>query len=92
MEGTAIIDASVAGFTPVRTGKLVASERSIVEKIFGGYRGRIMTDIRYARFVEFGTHEHGGPQRMYERGMRMARGSVEDSFRRHIGSMVARLR
>lgn len=84
-EGTRVMASAIAVNTPVRTGGLVGSEQTIIEKLANGARGRVLTTIRYGRFVEAGTREHGRAQRMFERGLRLSRSGVEDGYDRHIG-------
>jgi hypothetical protein len=83
---------SIRGVTPVRTGRLASSIVSTVTKTPDGARGRISTNLRYARFVERGTREHGRAQLMFERGVKAEEPNIAEFYRSAIDSVVVTLR
>ena len=50
-----VSDPNAQAGVPVQTGRLQASIKKDVMKTRAGARGRIWTDLYYAKFVEFGT-------------------------------------
>ena len=65
---TPLMAGAIRTATPIRTGRLLGSISDDVQDTPTGAMGRIVTHIRYARYVEFGTREHGGPQRYFLKG------------------------
>jgi hypothetical protein len=88
VEGSdAIADAIIAA-SPERTGRLRQSWKTSVVRTPTGARGTISSSLRYARFVDRGTREHGKAQHMTERGIVTATPAVEAIYRSAVDKVV----
>lgn len=79
-EAGPLLSRAVSANTDVDTGTLLSSEQlSIRDGAFGG-SVRVWSELRYTRYVEHGTTEHGAAQFMFLRGVMVTRPTIERLF------------
>jgi hypothetical protein len=73
--------AQIRNDTPVLSGALRGSIGSKVKPTADGAEGEVYSTSQYARFVEFGTQQHGRAQRMFSRGASTTRPATKGIYR-----------
>lgn len=90
-QSTALAADAIRGETPERTGRLERSITSTVRVMPAGAEGHISSSLRYARFVEFGTREHGRAQHMFLRGIKASEPAIQGLYRAAVDRVAATL-
>lgn len=75
--------------TPRATGSLAGSIGTKVKTTVEGAEGEVFSASRYARFVEFGTSQHGRARRMFARGLSSTRPATKDIYRSAVGRVTS---
>lgn len=98
VEATELARKAVEDVTPVWDGRvypgghqpgvLRGSIQGDVVKTSTGFTGTVHTDTSYARFVEFGTLEHGRAQRMFYRGVEASKPGIHAIFENSVSALV----
>lgn len=74
--------------TPRLTGELVGSIGTKVTREGDGVKGEVFSTSQHARFVEFGTRQHGRAQRMFARGQGSSKTAVRAEFRSAVAKVA----
>lgn len=74
--------------TPRNTGSLAGSIGTKVKATAEGAEGEVFSTSQYARFVEFGTQQHGSAKRMFARGLSTTRPATKGVYRAAVGKVA----